>query len=143
MEYKKAMKILTSKKEKIIKKIENLIQGREEIIFAYIFGSFIEEESFNDIDIAIYLNENKTSSKSTFYEIELSNQIEKRINMSIDIIRLNFAPDSIVHRATKGLLIKNDNDNLRINYITTCWKKYWDYQKIINEYILELKNGSR
>ena len=137
------MELLTSKKDKIIKKIKNLVQNQDEIIFAYIFGSFIEEENFHDIDIAIYLNENKTSSKSTFYEIELSNQIENITSIPIDIIRLNSALDAIVYRASKGLLIKNTNDNLRVNYITTCWKKYWDYQKIIQEYMSELKNGSR
>jgi len=137
------MELLISKKDKIIKKIKNLVQNQDEIIFAYIFGSFIEEENFHDIDIAIYLNENKTSSKSTFYEIELSNQIESITSIPIDIIRLNSALDAIVYRASKGLLIKNTNDNLRVNYITTCWKKYWDYQKIIQEYMSELKNGSR
>jgi len=137
------MELLTSKKDKIIKKIKNLVQNQDEIIFAYIFGSFIEEENFHDIDIAIYLNENKTSAKSTFYEIELSNQIENITSIPIDIIRLNSALDAIVYRASKGLLIKNTNDNLRVNYITTCWKKYWDYQKIIQEYMSELKNGSR
>jgi len=137
------MEILTLKKSKTIKKIKNFIQNRNEIIFAYIFGSFIEEENFHDIDIAIYLNENKTSAKSTFYEIELSNQIENITSIPIDIIRLNSALDAIVYRASKGLLIKNTNDNLRVNYITTCWKKYWDYQKIIQEYMSELKNGSR
>jgi uncharacterized protein len=137
------MEILTLKKDKIIKKINNFIQNQNEIIFAYIFGSFIEEEKFHDIDIAIYVNEKKTSSKSTFYEIELSNQIESITSIPIDIIRLNSAPDAIVYRATKGLLIKNDNDNLRINYITACWKKYWDYQNIVQEYLSELKNGNR
>ena len=137
------MELLISKKDKIIKKIKNLVQNQDEIIFAYIFGSFIEEENFHDIDIAIYLNENKTSAKSTFYEIELSNQIESITSIPIDIIRLNSALDAIVYRASKGLLIKNTNDNLRVNYITTCWKKYWDYQKIIQEYMSELKNGSR
>jgi len=137
------MELLISKKDKIIKKIKNLVQNQDEIIFAYIFGSFIEEENFHDIDIAIYLNENKTSAKSTFYEIELSNQIENITSIPIDIIRLNSALDAIVYRASKGLLIKNTNDNLRVNYITTCWKKYWDYQKIIQEYMSELKNGSR
>ena len=137
------MELLISKKDKIIKKIKNLVQNQDEIIFAYIFGSFIEEENFHDIDVAIYINENKTSSKSTFYEIELSNQIENITSIPIDIIRLNSALDAIVYRASKGLLIKNTNDNLRVNYITTCWKKYWDYQKIIQEYMSELKNGSR
>jgi len=136
------MKIL-SPKEGIRKKIEKIIQAREEILFAYLFGSFIEEKKFNDIDLGIYLNENIKRENSTFYEIELSNQLEEILNIPVDIIRLNSTSDAIVYRATQGQLIKNSDDNFRINFITTSWKKYWDYKILIQEYLLEMKSGNR
>lgn len=136
------MKILNPKEE-IRKKIEKIIQSREEIVFAYLFGSSIEEKKFNDIDLGIYLNENIKRENSTFYEIELSNQLEEILNIPVDIIRLNSTSDAIVYRATQGQLIKNSDDNFRINFITTSWKKYWDYKILIQEYLLEMKSGNR
>ncbi len=129
-------------KDKIIKKLEKEINSHKEIIFAYIFGSFAEIEntsSFNDIDIAIYIDE----IKDVFYEINLSNKLENLIKIPVDIIRLNTASDVLIYRATQGILIKNIDDNLRINFITTSWKKYWDFQKLIKEHLLELKSDYR
>jgi predicted nucleotidyltransferase len=138
------MKISTTK-HKIREQIEKEINSREEIIFAYIFGSFAEIErisSFNDIDIAIYVDD-KNETNDVFYEINLSNILEEIIKIPIDIVRLNNASDVLIYRATQGILIKNIDDNLRINFITTSWKKYWDFQKLIKEHMLELKSGNR
>jgi len=138
------MKTLTIK-DKIKKQIEKEIKSRKEIIFAYIFGSFAEIEqtsSFNDIDIAIYIDE-KNEIKDVFYEINLSNKLEEMVKIPVDIIRLNNASDVLIYRATQGILIKNIDDNLRINFITTSWKKYWDFQKLLKEHLLELKSGNR
>jgi len=136
------MKISAYKKE-VIKKIENFIKSHEKIIFAYIFGSFIEDETFNDVDIAIYVNENSISAKEIFYEIELSNQLEEIIKIPVDVIMLNRASDSILYRASKGILIKNSDDNIRTNFITTHWKRYWDFKNKIQEHVVEMKHGSR
>ena len=140
------MKTLTIK-DKIKKQIEKEINSRKEIIFAYIFGSFAEIEhtssySYNDIDIAIYIDE-KNEINDVFYEINLSNKLEEMVKIPVDIIRLNNASDVLIYRATQGILIKNIDDNLRINFITISWKKYWDFQKLLKEHLLELKSGNR
>ncbi|MFZ2330848.1 MAG: nucleotidyltransferase domain-containing protein [Atribacterota bacterium] len=132
-------------KYKIRKLIKKALNSHKEIIFAYIFGSFAEIEntsSFNDIDIAIYIDE-KNEINDVFYEINLSNKLENLIKVPVDIIRLNTASDVLIYRATQGILIKNVDDNLRINFITTSWKKYWDFQKLIEEHLLELKSDYR
>jgi predicted nucleotidyltransferase len=41
-----------SKDEKFIA-IKQELQGRPEILFAYLFGSFLEEQSFHDIDVVV------------------------------------------------------------------------------------------
>jgi len=51
--------------------------------------------------------------------------------------------DPILYRATKGILIKNNDDNIRTNFITIHWKKYWDFKDKIQEYVAEMKYGSR
>ena len=94
------------------------------------------------IDIAIYVDD-KNETNDVFYEINLSNRLEEIIKIPIDIVRLNNASDVLIYRATQGNLIKNVDDNLRINFITTSWKKYWDFQKLLKEHLLELKSGNR
>ncbi|MCK5852545.1 hypothetical protein KAH27_05890 [bacterium] len=130
-------------KKSIIDAVQVILKGHEEIVFAYLFGSFIEEEVFNDLDIAIFLNAAKILNKSPFYEIELSNQIEEVINIPTDIILLNTAPDYIINRVSKGRIIKNAADNKRVEFITNHWKLYWDFNNKIQEHVLELKHGYR
>lgn len=43
------------KKEKIINLIKNLLKKDERIVFAYLYGSFITDENFRDIDIGVYV----------------------------------------------------------------------------------------
>lgn len=129
----------TANKDEIFRNIESFVENREEIIFAYIFGSFTEDEVFNDIDLAIYIDEDNALTREIFYEIELSNQLGKIIKNQVDIIVLNRASNIILHRAAKGKLIKNNDDNMRINFMTSHWKQYWDFKNKIHEHIEEMK----
>jgi predicted nucleotidyltransferase len=126
-------------KEDTIKEIKRFVEKREEIKFAYIFGSFIEDEGFNDIDLAIYIDSDDTLTKELFYEIGLSNKLEEIIKLPVDVIVLNNTSSFVSHRASQGKLIKNVDDDMRINFITTRWKEYWDFKNKIHEHIEEIK----
>lgn len=130
-------------KKEITRIIENLLKDRKEIIFAYIFGSFAEEDTFNDVDLAIYVDEEDALVGEIFYDIELSNILEEKTTVHVDVIKLNNASDSVIYKATKGLLLKDNDSNKRINFITHHWKRYWDFNPKIQEHIIELKHGSR
>lgn len=126
-------------KEEVMERIKRFIKSHDEIIFSYIFGSFAENEYFNDIDLAIYIDENNSASKKIFYEVELARELEKIIRIGVDVIVLNRASDLILYRATKGKLIKNSDDELRVNFVSVHWKKYWDFKNKVNEHVEEVK----
>ncbi len=126
-------------KEEVMERIKRFIKSRDEIIFSYIFGSFAENEYFNDIDLAIYIDENNSVSKKIFYEVELARELEEIIRIGVDVIVLNRASDLILYRATKGKLIKNSDDELRVNFVSMRWKKYWDFKNKVNEHMEEVK----
>jgi hypothetical protein len=92
------------KKEDIIKKIINTLKKERGIIFAYLFGSFLDGLSFRDIDIGIYME--KSSPEKTFdYELGLDLKISKACNLPFDIIDvkvLNFAPQPFLNSIFKG-----------------------------------------
>lgn len=129
--------------KEIIKKIDDFLKDREEIIFAYVFGSFAESGTFNDIDLAVYIDEVNRLTKGIFYEIELSKKLEEILKIPVDVIILNRSSDVLLYRISKGILIKNNDDDLRINFITTHWKEYWDFKHKVHEHIEEMKYGYR
>ena len=59
-------------KTEIENKINRFLQRRPEISFAYIFGSFIQNKNYHDIDITVYLsgNFNKNDLKLVEKSIE-------------------------------------------------------------------------
>ena len=42
-------------REQLVQKLEPLLRAREEVVFAYLHGSFITEEAFRDVDLALYV----------------------------------------------------------------------------------------
>ena len=130
-------------KEVILQKVKTLVYEHEEIIFAYLFGSFTEKEDYRDIDLAIYLDETHPRVSNLFYDIELSREIEEIVKIPVDIIILNYAPDRLVYRASKGLLLKDKDEELRSDFLLFRWKRYLDFQEVLKKYRQELKSASR
>lgn len=89
--------------------------------------------------VCIKIDENIISTRKIFYVIELSNQLEEIIKTPVDVIVLNRTSDFVLHRVSKGILIKNSNDDLRINFITAHWKSYPDFRNKIHEHLEEMK----
>jgi hypothetical protein len=93
--------------------------------------------------VCIKKEEVKNKYKERGYEIELSNQLEEIIKTPVDVIVLNRTSDFVLHRVSKGILIKNSNDDLRINFITAHWKSYLDFRSKIQEHVEEMKAISK
>ena len=69
----------------------------------------------------------------------MSNQLEEIIKTPVDVIVRNRTSDFVLYRVSKGILIKNINDDLRINFITAHWKSYLDFRNKIHEHVEEMK----
>lgn len=130
-------------KEVILQKVKTLVWAHEEIVFAYLFGSFTEKEDYRDIDLAIYLDETHPRANNLFYDVELSREMEEMLKIPVDIVILNHAPDRLVYRASQGFLIKDEDEEFRSDFLLPRWKRYLDFQEVIKKYRRELKSVSR
>jgi len=105
---------LLSKKErkKIIEKIKKQLLKRKEIVFAYLYGSFLEDPCFRDIDLGIYLNEKIVKPTKFFrYQLEIGGRLEIPAKYSVDIRILNEAPSSFLASVfSKGKLLFSRDD---------------------------------
>jgi hypothetical protein len=68
-------KLSNRDKQDLINTISNIFRTKKDIVFAYIFGSFISKDEFQDIDIGVYIYniEPATILKS---ELELERELE-------------------------------------------------------------------
>jgi predicted nucleotidyltransferase len=51
----KAFHLIQHQRQQLMKRLEELLRDREEIEFAYLYGSFAEDLSFHGIDVGIYI----------------------------------------------------------------------------------------
>jgi len=128
----------TSKdKDKIIQELRNRLAQEKNIVFAYIHGSFLDENSFNDIDIAIFLGQKTAAPNHVDFEISLSLKLEKSLNVSVDVKILNFAPLSFRYHATKGMLILDRDEIIREDFLCRTWSDYFDFKPVSKIYLRE------
>jgi len=124
----------------IISTIKNSLEKEENIIFAYLYGSFAENAHIiNDIDIGVYCrNPDNPFSIQTDLKILISNRLtEKGIELSpddVDIKVINNAPYYIVIEILeRGLPIVDKNPALRAWFIEKISLEYRINEIILNE----------
>ena len=110
---------------------EQLIKD-DSIIFAYIFGSFVESNKYGDIDLAVY------SKNKNFDTINLACKLEKLVKINIDVIDIKNAPDHLIHSISKGEIIIDKDEDFRTDFISTTWSKYQDFKYYRNRFLKEL-----
>lgn len=134
-----------NEKLKIQKIIKQLCKKQKEILFCYIFGSFLGKY-FNpeksDIDIAIYL---KNGKNIDFFEkkLEFIEKFSRALkNNKIDIVILNrSSPFLKFVIISEGKLIYEKNKSKRIDFEILSINEYFDYKPYIELYNKKLLNS--
>ncbi len=126
-------------RKKLTQRLKEILINEENILFAYLHGSFLSEEEFNDIDIALYLDE-KTAKEiePVDFELSLSLKIEKSLKVPVDIKILNYAPLGFRYQVTKGYLLVSHLDSKREEFLCKTWSEYFDFQPVAKIYLEEV-----
>ncbi len=89
-------------KDRVLKKLRELLSKHTEIVLAIAFGSFLKDYPFRDIDIAIYVVGNSDALDLKF---ELEEELEESVGYSIDVTVLNDAPPWFVKKVLREGLV--------------------------------------
>jgi len=76
-------------KEVLIEKLRGELGKRREVVLVVVFGSFLKDYPFRDIDVAIYA---APLEDSLDYKLRLEEELEEVISYPIDVVVLNDAP---------------------------------------------------
>jgi len=131
------MIVKDSTKDMIIRELRNRLSQEKNIVFAYIHGSFLDGNEFNDVDIAIFLDQKAAALNPVDFEISLSLKLEKSLNVSVDLKILNFAPLSFRYHATMGKLILDHDKIIREDFLCRTWSDYFDFKPVAKIYLRE------
>lgn len=130
----------TKSKESSVEKIKKLLISRDEIIFAYLHGSFLDNFNFEDIDVALYIDQEKINNKQAFdYSLRLSSELSSQIGFEVDVQILNYASLGFKHSVLKnGILLFSKDENLRLDLIESISREYMDFYELAMQYIRDI-----
>lgn len=112
----------------------------EDLVAVYVFGSFIRDDAFSDIDLGILLAEKP--AKPLNIELDLEIEIEKITPSPVDVRMLNGAPISFSQNVIRnGRVILDVDPNKRADFEGLVLKKYFDFAPFRARYLSGVANA--
>jgi len=133
--------VLTPEKELLVARLSNFLANRDEIVFAYVYGSFLRQKTFSDIDIGVFLRKPFLYDPLNF-ELELESALQSLARFPVDLRVINFAPPSFVYNIIKeSILIVDKEPNMRADFEGITCKKYFDFAAYRKRYLKEVTHA--
>lgn len=111
----------------LITRLEETFEKDEDIILAYLFGSYArnKQHPLSDIDIAVLLKENVDFFQK---KLDLIEPVSKILGTDeFDLVILNEAPLNLTFEIlSRGKTIVNKDENLSVRFLLKNTKKYMD-----------------
>lgn len=134
-------------KSVLSEKLTRCLEEKEEIRFAYLLGSFLSQDDFEDIDVGIFLDPQKIPGTDTLrYELELAVEMEKILEpgkifkrcIPIDFKVINDAPVTFRYSVSTGKLLFSKDEDTREEFLCRTWQEYFDFQYMLDTYYREV-----
>lgn len=128
--------------KRVFEDIKDILFSKDEIIFAYLFGSSIKADNPNDIDIGIFVDEKKVSAKDAFdYALRLSVELSYKFGKEIDVVIMNYAPLGLLKNIIQGKVLLSKNVKIKDEFIEKIIREYMDYYYYSKELLKEVLSG--
>lgn len=123
-------------KARSIESLRAALKSQPEVLFAYIYGSFIERHPFHDLDVGIYLA-NAREEQVTPLVMELAESLSKELRLPVDVRVLNFAPVPFVYHVIRGRLVVDKAPEVRSRLIEDVVARYLDIKPLLRRAMKE------
>jgi uncharacterized protein YutE (UPF0331/DUF86 family)/predicted nucleotidyltransferase len=108
----------------LLDRLKDLLTEIDSIVFAYVHGSFVEANSFRDVDVAVWVEDPDNAIR---YAVDVSARLGAELGIPTDVHVLNRAPLPFrYHVYTRGKLLLSRDDNLRLGEFDETLRQYFD-----------------
>ena len=119
--------------------ISKVLEKEPDILFAYLFGSYAKgiQDEKSDIDIAIYLKDEKLIEKDSLYPSRIAIKIERELagKRMIDVRILNGSTLRFRNQVLRyGKLLFSRDEEKRIAFETSSLDQYFDFKPHFDRY---------
>jgi uncharacterized protein len=126
--------ISQKEKERIREELTQRISEQDEVLFAFIFGSFQDVAGnmpFRDIDVGIFIKEIGLK-EAVYYALDLSQHLSSSISYPVDVRIINEAPIPFLFHVIQGKLIVNKDDDLTSDFMENVIRRYLDMKLLLH-----------
>ena len=118
-------------KKEVIDEIGKIISEFDYVSIAYVFGSYIHNDDFNDIDVALLISNELDPYTRFKFEMQVARELERRIKprFEFDVKILNHAPIEFqyeVLKKGKAVFLRDRTEN--VEYESQTILNYLDFQ---------------
>lgn len=123
----------------LIAGLRQQLLARPEIDFAYLFGSFITDVAYHDIDIGVSLYSSDLSRAAAFdYAMDLSTALTIALGKAVDVHVLNNAPLGVQHTILQGVLLFTRDEERLTDLIERVASEVMDFAYHAEVYLREV-----
>lgn len=94
-------------------KIRVILASNPDVKLAVVYGSFLDQELFRDVDIAVYTGFKIPPEEAYVFQDELSKTVGEKVNVKVDVRLIDYAPPWFKLTALSGLLLFEREYGLR------------------------------
>jgi predicted nucleotidyltransferase len=128
-----------AQRDAIIATLRQVLEDAPDVRFAYLYGSFLEDRPFHDVDIAVYL---EGESDFTDRMLELAGAAERALReaghpLPVDVRVLNAAPLGFRYSVYRGQLLLSRDEDLRVREVVWTLTRYLDMKPLIRTALKE------
>lgn len=124
-------------KKEVMDEIGGVVSGFGCVRAAYVFGSYVHNDDFNDIDVALLISKELNPYARFKFEMRVARELERRIKpkFEFDVKILNYSPIEFQYEVLKKgetVFLRDRTEN--VDYEFEVISNYLDFQ-ITAEYI--------
>jgi predicted nucleotidyltransferase len=109
-------------REAVLDKLAQALTRREDVVFAYVHGSFQQEEGFHDVDLAVWMN----PAASERLDLELGAELSEVVGFPVDVRVVNRASVAFLFHVVRGRLLLVRDERLLADLIERTARSYHD-----------------
>jgi len=117
-------------KQRILFRLADVLKNRSDIQFSYVYGSFIGELPFHDIDVAVYFTDDRKET-ATLDTLELSQVMSAELRIPVDVRALNFTSIPFQYQAIRGLLLYEKDQDFTARFVERTVRRYLDIKPFL------------
>lgn len=126
-------------RERVLGRVAEGLAAEGAVLFAYVFGSFVEGRAFGDVDVAVFLDLERCPSGDLLpLHLDLAGRLEAAAGLPVDAVLLNDAQLGLRLAAVRGRVVHSRDEARRLAFVEDTCMQAMDMAYLLRESLRDL-----